>query len=406
MSTDGVGRSNVEKMFEHGYACAQAGRLSEAEEAFREALAATRGTGTAEEARACGNLASLFGVLGRRYEALLLYRRAKAIDDRLGARERVVQHLANMCAVYMTLRVWAFAGDALDDLDASVADDPKLAVEARRRTLWQRAYLALIGGNVEAARALHEELVPIYQGRTDPGVTMTLAEFECDLLLAEGEPADALEVIQAVRPTWEGAGPDVAKLLARRLQCLMALGRIEEHSALAHELPVRLPELMQGDPVSEFFVESTTDLARHLAPYEDLREEARMLYAASATAEIRRIHALENRLDDLPELAASQREDRTLLRAMKRAYATRQRELGAAVVALIRREGRSLAEFLFGEDAAAQVILCAWCGRVSSGAGRWFPSAIDAAAVSDELVTHGICRDCYAEEYPVPEQPL
>jgi hypothetical protein len=41
-------------------------------------------------------------------------------------------------------------------------------------------------------------------------------------------------------------------------------------------------------------------------------------------------------------------------------------------------------------------IVCAWCERVRTGAGRW--EEPDAAEGDPDEATHGICPDCLAEE--------
>ena len=47
-------------------------------------------------------------------------------------------------------------------------------------------------------------------------------------------------------------------------------------------------------------------------------------------------------------------------------------------------------------SAVSLPIVCAWCERVRTGAGRWE----DAAIADRELAgaTHGICPECLAEE--------
>jgi hypothetical protein len=41
-------------------------------------------------------------------------------------------------------------------------------------------------------------------------------------------------------------------------------------------------------------------------------------------------------------------------------------------------------------------IVCAWCERVRTGAGRW--EETDAAELDAAEATHGICPDCLATE--------
>lgn len=40
-------------------------------------------------------------------------------------------------------------------------------------------------------------------------------------------------------------------------------------------------------------------------------------------------------------------------------------------------------------------IVCAWCGRVRTGAGRWEEAESDPVAAA---ATHGICPDCLKAE--------
>jgi hypothetical protein len=398
VSPEATGSPSVEELFRLAREGVESGRMTDAEWALREAFEATGGTRTPEEARACGNLASLVGILGRRHEALMLYRHALAIHEELGDRRLVIMHVANMCAVYVTLNVWGYVRDTLAELDASVADDPELVQEARYRTVWPRAQLALEDGDTKRARALHTELQAAYAGSPEPNLTITLAQFECDLLLQEGKPKEALAVLDSARFDWEGAQPHELDFLARRLECLQALGRTEEHFELAHEVPSRLDKLTRGDHANDFFVEAANRLAPHLAIYTDLRGEAYAIYDVAAGVVIECLRDLSRSRDALPDSVEATPEDLELLRHLNHAHERRRREFGDAVARLIRRAPRSIAKFLFEEGEDARMVVCAWCGRIRATTGSWLPLPLSLEDPGELLTTHGICPDCYAGE--------
>jgi hypothetical protein len=54
-------------------------------------------------------------------------------------------------------------------------------------------------------------------------------------------------------------------------------------------------------------------------------------------------------------------------------------------------------------SAVSLPIVCAWCERLRTGAGRWVEA--DADAIADDA-THGICPECLVAQTREAEAPL
>jgi len=388
----------IKDLFVRGRRLAMDGRIQDAETVLKEALRLSRGLGTAAESRACGNLGTLYGIHGRNFEALLLYRRALAIDREREDWRLVVLHLANIAAIYVQLDLHARATDAIDELDATlphIADDPTARQRAEDSALWVKVESAPWLGGVTNARTLLSRIREISRNDDDPRVHATVRRLDAALHREAGNHEAALGLLdEALRI--EDLDPSTRlDLLLERVQALEALDRPDEARSVAIHALEGLESVAGNAQLAADSVQAGAWLAAWFEHGDDASAYAHRAYDLAASATMERIRQLDAALGDLPELSSATTEDHTWFAELRDHYAHEQRALLERVVTVLeeaRRQGRSPLHAVDGDDGLIR--LCAWCCTVRTAEGHWIPVAHFIPSEPRVRVTHSICPAC------------
>ncbi len=388
---------HVKELMESGRHLAFEGRLEEAEAALREALRLTRGVGSAAESRACGNLGTFYGIHGRNFEALLLYRRALAIDRGRGDWRLVVLHLANMASIYCQLDLHSRLRDLIREMDEALG---RLGEEAppypatRDRSLYARFEAACWLSDLDGARRWLDAIDQAPRVDVDPRLEAMIHYLRAELCQKAGEPKAAVQAID------EGlAVPGVPlsaqlDLLAARVRVLEKAGDAEAVLRGAADALERL-EAVRSDPhLTENAIQCGGVLAGAVERAGGPPELARRAYDVAASATLERIRQLDALMRDLPELSTATREDYTWFATLRAGFAHEQKALLDRVAALLeaaRHEGRSP---FYEREEEGLIRLCAWCSRVRTREDHWIPVAHFIPQEPNVRVTHSICPSC------------
>ncbi len=384
----------VETLMTQAAARIKTGRYDEAEALLRDALVLGRGTGTAAECRACGNLGTVFALQERRFEAILLFRRGLAVARALGHARFQALHLSNLATAFVGLDLSSHVQDTLDDLDRLAAGEaPEARASLLDLALWPRAWRAIGDGDLVEARSLAAAYRAFLADREDPLARVTVLALEVTLLRKEGRAGEALALVDG----WVGDAPTLKRTYVRilRLGCLQAL---ERHEAARAEAPRLLAGFESGGArpgFGELDIEMATDVAQCLARDPASAGLARRAYDVAAAVTLCRIAELDALTRNVPELASLDDDDRAWIRDLEAHYRQEQGTLLEHVAALLRSGREDDAAFLYtGGHDRSLVRLCAWCKRVSTRKGHWLPLAHYIPVDPEVLVTHGICAEC------------
>ena len=390
--------TDARDLMARGRDLAVAGRFEEAEEALRECLRTVRGRGDGNESAACGSLGSLYGVMGRHFEAILLYRRGLAIGNDLSDHGLQVKHLSNIAAIFVALTLWEQAAHALAEFEIAVSALPGEEQEAAQDlAIWPHANLAIHLGQVDRAKGLIARFKQVNEGRDDALFVVTTATLEADLLRQEGDPEAALEVLDSV-PAIDASAPlEGVYIRAVRMDILERLGRHDEAAAEA----LRLLDALQVDApragVGELSIDLAMDAGACLARSPSHPFEAQRAYDLAASITLQRIRELDVCARAVPELSTLPDDDRAWISELRTLYRKQQQELLAHVADLLKEARGDEAAFLHaGGPDGSLVRICAWCSRVGTREGSWLPLAHYIPADQDIMVTHCICPECRA----------
>lgn len=392
-----TGTADVEELMIAGRDHAFAGRFSEAEAILRAVLDQVRGSGSADESRACGNLGSVFAARGRRFEAILLYRRGLAIDRERGGDPLVeLRHLANISAMFAEIELWPALEKLLREFDGLVSNLAAADREgAADLTLWPRIQMALARDEHARARRDAESFFTAFESRVDPAAASVREALRADLLLAEERLDAALAVLEAAAADPDLPTLDRLHLDLRIVDCLRLAGRPGDAVERARGSLDRLQAVVARDGAGELSVELATELGKFLGSFVDHRESARRAYDLAADAVLTRMASLHWCAKSIPELCELSEEDRVWIRDLRAQYLRDQQVLLDLVAELLSDHSSPRVSYLFAGEGGEHVIrLCAWCGRLCTTGDRWFPLA-QYVPVRDSLaVSHGMCPDC------------
>ncbi len=124
-------------------------------------------------------------------------------------------------------------------------------------------------------------------------------------------------------------------------------------------------------------------------------EEARRAYGGVATKVIEALRHSIQTWEDRPGFLELDAEDRrTHSDHVRRLRQEHEDVSGAVSILLLSAFAQDDPEIggLYGEDDLLHV--CAWCGRVRTGDGRWIPVGPDLPVRAPFQATHGVCADC------------
>jgi tetratricopeptide (TPR) repeat protein len=379
-----------------GRAEADEGRLGVAEDLFRTALAAERGTASEAEYFALSSLATLCLRGNREFEALVLTRQLHRFSERLGEETRIRYALMMLAGALLRLGEWALLGEVLEAIDRSIEGKPlpyERTVRFNTRIFAARRALALgdaagAEAEVEAAAAAEARGQSLEaEGRTllilrarCAEARGRLEEAERHLLAAKAargpRPVLFLEVMGDLVRVRFGTGGESAGLEAAR----DLLRVLDEEGTAVHGTGLVL--------------ETASALARLLEARAGDTPEGRRAYEAAARAVLLRIHEVDRCLRDLPELSSIDPGDQRILRGSRARFVRDHRTLLEHVRDALAADGRVL-EFPRQGDFLK---VCAWCTRILGQGDAWVPVAHYLPIGPDLPVSHGICPPC-AEEF-------
>lgn len=389
--------SLIKDLFERGRRFATEGRLTEAETVLREALRLTRGRDDASEARACGNLGTFYGIHGRNFEALLLYRRALAIDRAREDWRLVVLHLANLATIYTELDLHARLQSLIQGMDDALVrlgeEDPRHR-PTWERTLFARFEAALWLGDREGARALLPDLRRATKDE-EPRIAAQVDLMEARLRRLEDDPAGALAAVEHGLAVADLPSSVQLDLLVERVR---AAERLRDETAvrrMAEEAVNRLAAAGGDSHLVEIAITAGSRLAAALERVGGSAEHVRRAYDLAASATLERIRQLDACLRDLPELSTTTAEDHAWFAELREQFAKDQEALlrrVAPVLEAARAAGDS--PLHPANDTDGLIRLCAWCCTVKTREGRWLPVAHFIPSEPNVRVTHSICPPC------------
>ncbi len=365
---------------------------------LEEALRLLRGVGTEIESRVCGNLGSLYAVQGRRFEAILLWRRGQEISEALGLRLLTARHGANLCGSYAALDLWSVLREALQAFADRIESFPPEEQEgARELFLWPRVYLALHDQDLAAAETLVADFQRIHGDAEDPRTRSLSAAMRADLLAASGDREGAFEVLREAE-----AGPDLSLMdrvyvAYQSFHHLKEAGRLDEARQRAADLLEPMEALVHETGAGDLSITLTADLAGVLAGDPAYAEAARRALDLAGTGVLRCIAELDAAARRMPELCALPAHDVAWIAELRVAYQREQQALIQRVTELT--DDPRGAPLLFHETGPREdgyIRICAWCSRVAVTNGRWLPIAHFLPGGYGAPVSHGICRDCRA----------
>lgn len=386
-----VDASAIEELLDRGRHLAIEDRSEEAEEAFDEALRLARGS-SLWESRVCCGLGTLYARDGRTFEAIMLYRYSLDQARRASDRMMQVRLLANLCSLFTELERWDPVATHLAQADtviATLSEDERIVAE--ELIIWSRFHWALRSRDVPLARTYLIGVRAFMKQHGDPSNTALLRAWEADLLLLEGKPLSALEVLEEAAAI-EGVSPSYAlDVRCRTIECLMTLRQDEDAEALSKDLLCDLEEIAGQDPLSQVSHETAATLGRYL-DLRGLSDLALRAYDIAATTALRRIVQLAACIERIPELADTHAEDHHHMRSLRGEYLGVHREILDRVARLLELSPQHI---VFSGPSDERVIrVCAWCGLVGTRDGAWIPVAHLLSTSVDVPVTHGICTRC------------
>lgn len=378
-----------------GVGLAKDGRYEEAEAIFRDVLAESAGSGSETESRACLNLGTLYGILGRCLEALLLYRHGLQIAQAQGHALASVIYLANIGGIYVQLgmhsrlpRVLGRIERALAGLSGAERD------QAERYATWQRYEVASWEGDTLGARRALDRIRAEFGGDDDPRVRSAVHEIESHELAEQGHLDEAIERLDAALSESGLTTTSHLDLLCHKAVLLGKAGYEDEAKAVGADALELLAEGCDREAWSEESIGAGKVLASLFVRATD-HARARRAFDLVAAAIMRRIHQLDACIQDLPALGIHDAADRTWIGDLRHEFETEQDELRARVLRLLedaRRRGESPVHGVEADDDLVRI--CAWCGMVRSHQGRWVPIRHYLPADEHLKVTHTICSAC------------
>lgn len=375
---------------------AAAGDYAGASTMLEGALQGLRGQGTETESRACGNLGSLYAALGRRFEAILLWRRGQAIAEALDLGPLAAKHRANLCGGYAALELWSTLRAAWQESAARIEELPaEERSGARDLYLWPRVYLALHDGDVEAAHELSQAFHEAYASWRDPTTRGLAAVMRADILAARGLPERALDVLAAAEVIQDLPLLDRIYVAYQTVNHLEQGGRSAEARDRASAVLDWVEAVHAESGPGDLSISMTADLGRLLAADPERTVAAKRAFDLAGTGVLARIAELDEVARRLPELCELPAHDAAWIAELRVTYQREQRDLITHVTELL-ADRRNAPELFFESDVADDAFLriCAWCSRVGMRNGRWLPIAHYLPSGYGAPVSHGICRDC------------
>ena len=392
---DPAQRPPVDDRIQAGVDLARRGRYEEAESLFRAALAETAGTGSETETRACLNLGTLYGILGRCLEALLLYRHGLAIVQAQGLGLPSIIYLANIGGIYVQLGLHGRLPRVLARIERILLTLPEgESAAGERYAAWQRYEVAAWEGDALGARRALDHIRREFGGDEDPRVRCAVREIESHELAQQGYLEEAIERLDAALQQ-----PELTTASHLDLLCQKAL-RLEEGGLRAEgaDVAAKALDLLERDADSEALNEETIKVGKVLARLlsgAGGHEEARRAYDLVAAAILRRLHQLDACVHDLPDLGILDAADRAWIGDLRRDFEVEQDELRSRVLRLLEEARRRGGSPLHGLDGGDELVrICAWCGMVRSHQGRWVPMRQYLPEDEHLRVTHTICPAC------------
>ena len=383
--------SVVDQLLAEGKRLALADQTEQAEEVLHEALRVARGTSLLEGRVSC-SLGTFYARDGRQFEAIMLYRygldQARRADDAM----LEVRLLANLCGIFTELERWDPLATHLAQADTVIARLPdELRDEAEDLVVWSRFYWSLRTRDVITARSHLARVLEFMKQHPDPSSVALLRAWEADLLLLEGAPLSALEVLENAREL-EGVAPSYRlDVLGRMIECLVVLEQDDEADQLSRELLKELEAISGQDPLAQVSHETSATVGRYFdrRGHHDLALRA---YDLAATTALRRIVQLADCIERIPELADTREEDHHHLRSLRGEYLGVHREILDRVARLLEQAPDH--PVFRGAEQDRVICVCAWCGLVGAQEGSWIPVAHLVPAQLDVPVSHGICPRC------------
>ncbi len=385
----------VDRRVAEGVGLAQAGHYEEAEAVFRAVLAETAGSGSETESRACLNLGTLYGILGRCLEALLLYRHGLQSAQAHGHGLASVIYLANIGGIYVQLGMRSRLPRVLERIDKALGrlTGPEHE-QAERYAAWQRYEVASWEGDTLGARRALDRIRAEFGGHDDPRVRTAIHEIESHELAEEGHFDEAVERLDAALAAPGLTTTSRLDLLCHKAVLLGRAGYTEETRAVGVEALELLTDGCDSEALSEESIGAGKILASLFVRATD-HVRARRAFDLVAAAIMRRMHQLDACIQELPALGIHDAADRTWIGDLRNEFETEQDELRARVLRLLEDARRRGVSPVHSTEAGDDLVrICAWCGMVRSHQGRWVPIRQYLPADEHLKVTHTICQAC------------
>jgi tetratricopeptide (TPR) repeat protein len=379
-----------------GQCAADMGRPAEAERRLRSVLSEVRGRGGVVEAYALRSLVWLSLRQSREFEALVLARRALRLAESEGAEPAGAQARLALCSTLRALEDWPRLRAQLDLLEAQLEGAPPDAWHLRGVCHGLRADLALHEGRTGDARRHRERLAScVPPGVTAPWDPRWPGWLEAETLRLEGRLGEAVEVLRATRHL-------PSRLAGTRLRLLLSetLARLDSGDAdgageAVHEA---LELLLHADADS---VGSGLRIRYGALFGTVLRDRlgdaagAQRAYELAGAAVLVRLGEIERALQEIPELATLDPEDLAILTEHRERVQAEHGGLLQTVSTLLDDAVRVGRRPLGGMAGPGELLaMCAWCGRVRTGASGWHPIGAWLPSGRSLRISHGICPEC------------
>lgn len=369
----------------------RAGDRRSAEAAYRQALAATRGTGAVPERAALANLARLCADDGREFEALAFAipaaRLCASAGDAWGEAlahlhlANVLHNIEDYARVPAELRAVEMLLPALDSARATRLRF-SLAIH-RARLVASLGDVGSVADVLAAAEASHHAAL----GEALPARLRWLVSVGS--LLTAGRFAEASAGL-ADMPPREGNVRKDLEVDELRVRCLLGTdihAGAEAARALLHDLAAA-PWPSVG---AAWRLRMTSEIGAALPDTPEVADVSRQAWTMAGEAIVRRILELEECVRHLPELADTTSPVLERLVEYRERFRERHEAVMRAVAAVLPWPPAELPV----DDTPGCIVVCAWCTRVRGTAGLWVPIGQYLPAGDQAYaVSHGICPAC------------
>ncbi len=376
----------------------EAGDEEGAEQYYRQALAASRGSRGNTEVMAILRLARLYRRQHRVFEALVLCRRVATLMGSMGDDWGLFMALVNRCGVLMRVGDVERAGRTLCDAEAASEslEGAELAMARASLNTHRSAILLARGDPAGALQELdkRDELAPDGMPNDDPRRRMIL---RAAVLREAGRFAEARVLLEEARRGRDPLDPVRLEGLEQTILLEIAGSGVDDARPWITQLFDALADARVRELWPSFRVALGLRVGRELQRHRGTFGDARHAFDLAATAGIERIGQLSRCVSQLPELTTAEPEDLEILATYRDQFEDEQSEIIDAVarafeVAVMRGEA-SLDEL---SVKPGMITVCAWCERINTVRGTWLPVRQYVPSTGCQQLTHGVCPDCRA----------